>query len=147
MQLTINENLSLEPVKTSDAADIFHTIDQERAYLGEWLPFIALTLLPIMYMIFFLPQTLSDQILQWIGGGVRSLGDSDAISKAQAGLAGLYGMGRGATVRGGGGTSPVPKGANPKQDPKGSSTGEDKAISGSQGVDGSVVQRSRAPKK
>ncbi|MGF6148856.1 Putative ribosomal N-acetyltransferase YdaF [Kingella potus] len=43
MQLTINENLSLEPLKTSDAADIFHTIDQERAYLGEWLPFITLT--------------------------------------------------------------------------------------------------------
>lgn len=101
-----------------------------------------------MYMIFFLPQTLSDQILQWIGGGVRSLGDSDAIGNAQAGLAGLYGMGRGATISGGGdGASSAPKTTNPKQDSKGSSTGEDKAISGPQGVDGSRVNGTQTPLK
>ena len=113
-----------------------------------WMAAFALTLLPIMYMIFFLPQTLSDQILQWIGGGVRSLGDSQAIGKAQAGLAGLYGMGRAATISGGGGgASSVPKTTNPKQDSKGSSTGEDKAISGPQGVDGSRVNGTQTPLK
>ncbi|CEN35593.1 GNAT family N-acetyltransferase [Capnocytophaga cynodegmi] len=40
MKLTINENLYLKLVKLSDASDIFNTIDHQREYLGEWLPFI-----------------------------------------------------------------------------------------------------------
>ena len=40
MKLTINKNLCLEQVKLSDAKEIFYTIDSQRDYLGEWLPFI-----------------------------------------------------------------------------------------------------------
>lgn len=51
----------------------------------------GLTLLPILYMIFFLPQTLPDEILRWLGGGLNSLGDSSAIGTVQSGLATIYG--------------------------------------------------------
>lgn len=40
MNLIINENLYLEQVQLSDATDIFNTIDHQREYLGEWLPFV-----------------------------------------------------------------------------------------------------------
>jgi ribosomal-protein-serine acetyltransferase len=43
MVLQINETLVLRPLQLSDAADIFHTIDSQRTYLGKWLPFVALT--------------------------------------------------------------------------------------------------------
>lgn len=42
-------------------------------------------------MIFFLPQTLPDEILRWLGGGLNSLGDSSAIGTVQSGLATIYG--------------------------------------------------------
>ena len=40
MNLIINENLYLEQVQLSDATDIFNTIDHQREYLGDWLPFV-----------------------------------------------------------------------------------------------------------
>lgn len=58
-----------------------------------WFAAFGLTLLPILYMIFFLPQTLPDEILRWLGGGLNSLGDSSAIGVVQSGLAGMYGRG------------------------------------------------------
>lgn len=56
-----------------------------------WIACFGLTLLPILYMIFFLPQTLPDEILRWLGGGLNSLGDSSAIGTVQSGLATIYG--------------------------------------------------------
>ena len=40
---------------------------------------------------FFLPQTLPDEILRWLGGGLNSLGDSSAVGLVQTGLATIYG--------------------------------------------------------
>lgn len=56
-----------------------------------WFAAFGLTLLPILYMIFFLPQTLPDEILRWLGGGLNSLGDNSAIGVVQSGLSGMYG--------------------------------------------------------
>jgi ribosomal-protein-serine acetyltransferase len=42
--ITVNENISLKQIELSDAADIFHTIDTQREYLSEWLPFVPMTL-------------------------------------------------------------------------------------------------------
>ncbi|CEN35617.1 GNAT family N-acetyltransferase [Capnocytophaga cynodegmi] len=41
MKLIINEKLYLELVQLSDAETIFNTIDTQRKYLGEWLPFVS----------------------------------------------------------------------------------------------------------
>ena len=40
MKLIINEKLYLELIKLSDAETIFNTINAQREYLGEWLPFV-----------------------------------------------------------------------------------------------------------
>ncbi|ATA72894.1 GNAT family N-acetyltransferase [Capnocytophaga sp. H4358] len=41
MKLIINEILYLELAQLSDAETIFNTIDTQRKYLGEWLPFVS----------------------------------------------------------------------------------------------------------
>ncbi|ATA89700.1 GNAT family N-acetyltransferase [Capnocytophaga stomatis] len=41
MKLIISEEIYLELVKLSDADEIFNTIDSQREYLGEWLPFVS----------------------------------------------------------------------------------------------------------
>jgi ribosomal-protein-serine acetyltransferase len=43
-RIIVNENISLKQIELSDAADIFHTIDTQREYLSEWLPFVPMTL-------------------------------------------------------------------------------------------------------
>lgn len=42
-QIKISEDLELHQIKKNDASDIFHKIDSQRAYLGEWLPFVTYT--------------------------------------------------------------------------------------------------------
>lgn len=44
--LQINDLLSLRQLKLTDYTDIFHTIDTQRNYLGEWLPFVQFTQKP-----------------------------------------------------------------------------------------------------
>lgn len=39
----VSENIRLKPLEESDAPYIFETIDREREYLGEWLPFVPFT--------------------------------------------------------------------------------------------------------
>lgn len=41
--IKIDEHVLLDPLRTEDAAEIFHTINTQRSYLGPWLPFVALT--------------------------------------------------------------------------------------------------------
>lgn len=41
--IIISENIKLKPLAETDAQDIFQTIDNEREYLGKWLPFVAFT--------------------------------------------------------------------------------------------------------
>ena len=91
----------------------------------------------ILYMIFFLPQTLPDEILRWLGGGLNSLGDSTAVGAVQGALGTTYG--RNASTgeapgklggRGGGGSKPAPK------DPvDGGGDGGNKTMTNAQGVE------------
>jgi len=61
--------------------------------LAEWLNFmwwfqaLAIILLPVLYMIFALPQTLPGQVLTWIGGGIKDLGEGGASSAFQQNMA------------------------------------------------------------
>lgn len=41
--IKIDNNLSLRQIIPMDAEDIFHIIDSERTFLGQWLPFVAST--------------------------------------------------------------------------------------------------------
>ena len=43
MLINVDNEIVLRPLELSDAHDIFTTIDTQRAYLGEWLPFVANT--------------------------------------------------------------------------------------------------------
>lgn len=50
-----------------------------------WMTAFGLTLLPILYMIYSLPQVLADEILRWVGGGLSALGESNAVSNVREG--------------------------------------------------------------
>ncbi len=39
----VDENISLKAINSKDAQAIFATINSERSYLGEWLPFVEYT--------------------------------------------------------------------------------------------------------
>jgi len=43
MILEIDDQLQLKKLEKTDAEVIFRTIDNQREYLGKWLPFVALT--------------------------------------------------------------------------------------------------------
>ena len=43
MFLLVDEEITLRELALKDAVSIFNTIDSEREYLGEWLPFVELT--------------------------------------------------------------------------------------------------------
>lgn len=43
MNIQVTPGLELRSLMISDAHDIFYTIDSQRAYLGQWLPFVAYT--------------------------------------------------------------------------------------------------------
>lgn len=49
-----------------------------------WLTVFGLVLLPVLYMIFGLPQVLPDHVLQWIGAGLSDLGATGATGQMQA---------------------------------------------------------------
>jgi glycerol dehydrogenase len=44
--ISVTENIKLKPIELSDAADIYNTIDSQREYLGQWLPFVEFTRKP-----------------------------------------------------------------------------------------------------
>lgn len=50
----------------------------------NWLIVYGLLLLPIMLMIFGLPQTLPDAVLQWIGVNIQSLGETQATNEMRS---------------------------------------------------------------
>lgn len=43
MQIIINSETILRQLKQSDSLDIFNTINNQRHYLGKWLPFVEFT--------------------------------------------------------------------------------------------------------
>ena len=42
-EIIVSETIVLRLIMPLDAEDIFNTIDSQRSYLGEWLPFVAST--------------------------------------------------------------------------------------------------------
>lgn len=59
---------------------------------GWWFMVFGLTLLPVLYMIFGLPQTLPDQVLRWIGAGIGDLGETNATGQMRGGIAAAGGV-------------------------------------------------------
>ena len=51
----------------------------------NWLIMYGMVLLPVVYMIFGLSNTLPDAILTWIGAGIKPLGETQAMSEMRAG--------------------------------------------------------------
>jgi len=51
-----------------------------------WLFAFGITLLPVLYMIYGLPQVLPDHVLKWINAGVQDLGATHAMSNVRGGL-------------------------------------------------------------
>jgi len=43
MNIQVSENIQLRKIQLSDSEEIFNTINNERKYLGKWLPFIENT--------------------------------------------------------------------------------------------------------
>lgn len=61
-----------------------------------WFMVFGLTLLPVLYMTFGLPQILPDHVLRWIGAGVSDLGETNAVGQMRGGMAAVgSGSGRG----------------------------------------------------
>lgn len=52
-----------------------------------WFMVFGLTLLPVLYMAFGLPQILPDHVLRWIGAGVSDLGETSAVGQMRSGMA------------------------------------------------------------
>jgi len=52
-----------------------------------WFMVFGLTLLPVLYMTFGLPQILPDHVLRWIGAGVSDLGETSAVGQMRGGMA------------------------------------------------------------
>ncbi|EGH17229.1 hypothetical protein Pgy4_30070, partial [Pseudomonas savastanoi pv. glycinea str. race 4] len=50
----------------------------------NWLIMYGLLLLPVIYMIFGLSQTLPDVVLKWIGIGIDSMGSTQATSEMRS---------------------------------------------------------------
>jgi conjugal transfer/type IV secretion protein DotA/TraY len=51
-----------------------------------WFMVFGLTLLPVLYMTFGLPQILPDHVLKWIGAGIGDLGETTASGEMRRGL-------------------------------------------------------------
>lgn len=52
----------------------------------NWLIMYGMLLLPVVYMIYGLTNTLPDAILTWIGAGIKPLGETQATSEMRAGM-------------------------------------------------------------
>lgn len=52
-----------------------------------WFMVFGLTLLPVLYMTFGLPQILPDHVLRWIGAGIGDLGETSAVGQMRGGVA------------------------------------------------------------
>ncbi|KPX37848.1 Integral membrane protein [Pseudomonas savastanoi pv. glycinea] len=73
----------------------------------NWLIMYGLLLLPVIYMIFGLSQTLPDVVLKWIGIGIDSMGSTQATSEMRSNT---EKFGPSSLGGGSGGTKPIPGG-------------------------------------
>lgn len=94
---------------------------------GWWFMVFGLTLLPVLYMIFGLPQTLPDQVLRWIGAGIGDLGETNATGQMRGGIAAaggsIGGSGSGMRLGHSQGKLPPPDGSSPGGGPGGGRPG------------------------
>ena len=88
----------------------------------NWLIVYGFVLLPVMYMIFGLSQSLPDTVLRWIGAGISSMGETQATEQMR-GQSEKYGP---SALRGG--ASPKPSGND----------GNDRRLNGDPGGAGSL---------
>lgn len=58
-KIKVSDKILLKQIELSDAEDIFKTIDNQRDYLGKWLPFVALSI-NIENTVFFINKMLED---------------------------------------------------------------------------------------
>lgn len=52
----------------------------------NWLIMYGMLLLPVVYMIYGLTNTLPDAILTWIGAGIKPLGETQAMAEMRGGM-------------------------------------------------------------
>lgn len=52
-----------------------------------WMLAFGLLLVPVLYMVFGLPQLLPGEVLKWIGAGIGDLGETQAIAGIRQGMA------------------------------------------------------------
>ena len=55
----------------------------------NWLIMYGMILLPVVYMIYGLTNTLPDAILTWIGAGIKPLGETQATAEMWGGMEGV----------------------------------------------------------
>ncbi len=67
-----------------------------------WMFAFGIALLPVLYMIYGLPQVLPDHVLKWINAGVHDLGATHAMSSVRGGLV-MSHLQAGGPLHGGGG--------------------------------------------
>lgn len=103
-----------------------------------WVYAFAMLLVPVIYMIFGLPQALPDHVMKWIGAGVEDLGATSATSEVRGGVSNLAmrasaarDKGGAAGQRGGGGGG----GSGPSDNlPRGSAAPSTTDLNNGQGV-------------
>lgn len=124
-----------------------------------WFMVFGLTLLPVLYMTYGLPQVLPDHVLRWIGAGVGDLGETGALGQMRGGMAAVgsgIGGGRGsptARIGGGRGMLPPPDGGGsppggPRGGPRGGGSGGGQAqilSSNPQGISPTIPEPSSPP--
>ena len=88
----------------------------------NWLIVYGFVLLPVMYMIFGLSQSLPDTVLRWIGAGISSMGETQAAEQMR-GQSEKYGPGA------------LTGGATPRQE---SGDGKTRRLHGGSGSAGSL---------
>ena len=121
-----------------------------------WFMVFGLTLLPVLYMTFGLPQVLPDHVLRWIGAGVGDLGETGALSQMRGGIAGIatsptggsptarIGGNKGLLPGGGGDTPPT----GPRGGPGGKGKGGPPVLSANpQGVSSAPADSGEPPAK
>jgi conjugal transfer/type IV secretion protein DotA/TraY len=96
------------------AANIEHeNFIAQFAQWKNWVIVYGMMLLPIVYMVFGLSASLADEVLTWVGHGVKPLGQTEAMSQMQQ-RSERHGRDIGGDGKGGGKPPPSPNSRAPK---------------------------------
>ncbi len=99
-----------------------------------WLFAFGIVLLPVLYMIYSLPQVLPDHVLKWINAGVHDLGATQAMSNVRGGLAMSLLQAKGATSGKSSGSAPPPLPSVGSVGGGGGTAGHEPMNAGQQGI-------------